>query len=234
MRPSCGRRRSAMSSRAMILMREMIAARQPRRRALRLVQHAVIAVADAQPVLERLDMDVGRLRLDRAGDDAVDQADHRRLAGEVLQPLGIVLERLARRLGVRRRGALADPDTAGRAPHRARSAPRPAARTGSPVAAAIAAGVNPSSGSATATSSRPSSLRHRQRPRVAQEARRQPLGEQRLAGRELRRARPAAGPAAPHRPGPGRARSPTQAGSAPCPAAGRSRSATRRPRSTVR
>ena len=50
MRPSCGRRRSAMSSRAMILMREMTAALQPRRRRFDLVQHAVIPVAHPEPV----------------------------------------------------------------------------------------------------------------------------------------------------------------------------------------
>ena len=68
-----------------------------------LVQHAVIAVAHTQPVLERLDMDVGGLRLDRAGDDLVDQPDDRRLARQILEPLRIILEHLpARRLRVRR------------------------------------------------------------------------------------------------------------------------------------
>ncbi len=33
------------------------------------------------------------LRLHRAGDDLVDQADHRRLAGQVLQPFGVVFQR---------------------------------------------------------------------------------------------------------------------------------------------
>ncbi len=79
----------------MILMRDMIAACESRRRRLGLVQHAIIAIAHAQPVLERLDMDVGRLGLDRAGDDLVDQPDDRRFAGEILEPLGILLMRLA-------------------------------------------------------------------------------------------------------------------------------------------
>ena len=44
-------------------------------------------------VLERLDVDVGGLGLDGAANDLVHQPDHRRLAGEVLQPLGILLRR---------------------------------------------------------------------------------------------------------------------------------------------
>ena len=84
-----------MSSLAMILMREMIAAARCAGRRVGFVQHAVVAVADAQPVLERLDMDVGGLGLHRSGDQLVDQADHRRLAGQVLQPFGVLLQRRA-------------------------------------------------------------------------------------------------------------------------------------------
>ena len=62
-------------------------------RRLRFLQHAVVAVAHAQPVLERFDMDIGRLRLDRTRDQQVHQADHRGLAGKVLQALGVVLQR---------------------------------------------------------------------------------------------------------------------------------------------
>ena len=47
------------------------------RRRFRLVQHAVVAVADAQPILERFDVDVGGLGFHRAGDQQVDQPDHR-------------------------------------------------------------------------------------------------------------------------------------------------------------
>ena len=54
----------------MILMREMTAADRRSRRRLDLVQHAVDPVADAQPVLERLDVDVRGARLERVGDDA--------------------------------------------------------------------------------------------------------------------------------------------------------------------
>ena len=79
----------------MILMREVMAAARRGGWALRLVQHAVVAVAHAQRVLERLDVDVRGLGLHRAGDDLVDQPDHRRLAGQVLQPLGILLQRIA-------------------------------------------------------------------------------------------------------------------------------------------
>ena len=38
-------------------------------------------------------MDVRRMRLDRAGNQLIDQADHRRLARQVLQPLGILFGR---------------------------------------------------------------------------------------------------------------------------------------------
>ena len=50
-----------MFSSAMILMREMTRGLQPPRRRLLVVEHAVDAVADAQRVLERLDVDVGGL-----------------------------------------------------------------------------------------------------------------------------------------------------------------------------
>ena len=63
----------------------------PRRR-LRFVQHAIVAVADAQAVLERLDMDVGGLSLDRPGNQDVHQPDHRRLARQILQPIGVLFE----------------------------------------------------------------------------------------------------------------------------------------------
>ena len=54
------------------------------------VQNAVIAVANAQPVLERLDVDIGGAGFHGAGDDLVDQTDHGRLAGHVLQTFGVV------------------------------------------------------------------------------------------------------------------------------------------------
>ena len=62
---------------------------QPRRRRLDLAQHAVDAVAHAQPRFGGFEMDVGGAHLDRAGDQAVDQPDDRRLAGEILQPIEI-------------------------------------------------------------------------------------------------------------------------------------------------
>src|SRR6266576_1913757 len=54
---------------------------------------AVIAVADAQPILERLNMNVRRAGLDCAGDQLIDETDNRRLARQVLQPLGVLLAR---------------------------------------------------------------------------------------------------------------------------------------------
>ena len=57
------------------------------------MQHAVDPVADAQPVLERLDVDVGGARLERVGDDERHEADDRRLGREVLQVLNVGIER---------------------------------------------------------------------------------------------------------------------------------------------
>ena len=77
---------------------------EPRRRAVGLVQHAIIAVANPQPVLEWLDMDVGGLGLHGAGQKLVDQPDHRGLAGQILQPLGIFQQWLGGRVGLLHRG----------------------------------------------------------------------------------------------------------------------------------
>ena len=63
------------------------------RRRLDLVQHAVDAVADGEPVLERLDVDVGGAHLERVGDDERHEPDHRRLGREVLQLLDVGVER---------------------------------------------------------------------------------------------------------------------------------------------
>ena len=63
------------------------------RRRLDLVQHAVDPVTDDEPVLERLDVDVGRARVERVGDDERDEPDHRRLRREVLQLLDVGVER---------------------------------------------------------------------------------------------------------------------------------------------
>ena len=75
---------------------------QPRRRRLDLAQHAVDAIAHAQPRLGGFEMDVRGAHLHRAGDEAVDQPDHRRLAGEILQPfeigVAVVVVAFARRL----------------------------------------------------------------------------------------------------------------------------------------
>ena len=80
----------------MILMREVIAAARLAGGLSASCNIAVAAVAHPQPVFERFDMDVRGLGLHRPGEDLVDQADHRRLARHVLQPLGIVLACVAR------------------------------------------------------------------------------------------------------------------------------------------
>jgi hypothetical protein len=68
---------------------------QPRLRSLDLVQHAVIAVADPQPVGKRFEMNIGSVRFHGARDQLIDQPDDRRLAREILEPLGIFLDRLS-------------------------------------------------------------------------------------------------------------------------------------------
>ena len=80
-----------MLSFAMILMRETIGGAQARRRRRALAQHAVDAVAHREAVLERLDMDVGGAALDGARDQQVDEPDDRRLAGEVAQPVDVLV-----------------------------------------------------------------------------------------------------------------------------------------------
>ncbi len=75
---------------------------QPRGRRLDLGQHAVDAIAHAQPRFGGFEMDVRGAHLHRARDQAVDQPDHRRLAGEILQPfeigVAVVVVAFARRL----------------------------------------------------------------------------------------------------------------------------------------
>ena len=63
----------------------------PRRR-FHFVQHAVDAVTDDQPVLERLDVDVRRAHLERVGDQKRHQPDHRGLRREVFQLLDVGVE----------------------------------------------------------------------------------------------------------------------------------------------
>ena len=72
-------------------MREMIAARNCRRRRLDFAQHAVDAIAYAQTVLERLDVDVRGSGFYRPGDQPIDDPHDRRLARQIAQPLDIVL-----------------------------------------------------------------------------------------------------------------------------------------------
>ncbi len=69
-----------------------------------LAQHAVDAVADAQEVLLRLEVDVGGIALDRVGEQGVDQAHHRLavFVGRGGQARGSRLRRSRSRAGCRR------------------------------------------------------------------------------------------------------------------------------------
>ncbi len=85
MRPSCGRRRSAMLS-----ARHQLQPRNDGRfhfagRRILIEQDAVHAEANAEFFLEWLDVDVTRALLDGLRDGRVDQPDHRRLARHVAQ-----------------------------------------------------------------------------------------------------------------------------------------------------
>ena len=132
MRPSCGRRFSAMSSFAMILMRDDDRVAELHRRAHDVVEDAVDAVADAQLLLVRLDVDVARALLDRRHQHDVDEPDDRRFLALLRERLGADLLQLLEDLdvaGVVERGlqlleALASPSRA----CSARSASRPSPR----------------------------------------------------------------------------------------------------------
>ena len=85
MRPSCGRRFSAMSSCAMILIREISEAWMRLARTHDVAQRAVDAEAHHRGLLERLDVDVGGAFAQRLRQQRVDHADHRRVVGRLEQ-----------------------------------------------------------------------------------------------------------------------------------------------------
>ena len=60
-------------------------------------QHAIDPVAHPERVFKSLDMDVGGPHLDRPVDQLVDHADHRRLAGQVLQTLDVKIQAIVAR-----------------------------------------------------------------------------------------------------------------------------------------
>ena len=74
----------------MILMREITARAQPRRRRFHRAQHAVDAIAHAELVLHRLDVNVRGARFHRLGDQQIDEADDGRFAGYIFQPIHVV------------------------------------------------------------------------------------------------------------------------------------------------
>ena len=91
MRPSWGRRRSAMFSSAMILMREVRAACRRRGGALLVVEQPVDGVPHAQAVLEGLDVDVGGVGGQRPVDQEVDEAHDGSLEGHVPEVVDVLL-----------------------------------------------------------------------------------------------------------------------------------------------
>ena len=74
-----------MFSFAISFRREMMAAFSSRGGGLLVEQHAIHAEADAELLLERLDVNVAGALLHGVGDHGVHQADDRRLAGHVAQ-----------------------------------------------------------------------------------------------------------------------------------------------------
>ena len=90
MRPSCGLRRSAMSSFASTFRRVVTPGGHPLRDPLHLVQHAVDAEPDDERVLLRLEMDVAGPVLGGLEDDRVDEPDERGV-GDPVVDLEVVL-----------------------------------------------------------------------------------------------------------------------------------------------
>ena len=84
MRPSCGLRRSAMSSFASTFRRVVTPGHHPLRDPLDLVEHAVDAEADEQRILLRLEVDVGGPVLGGLEDHGVDEPDERRIGDAVV------------------------------------------------------------------------------------------------------------------------------------------------------
>ena len=101
MRPSCGRRFSAMSSCAMTLMRDTTSGATRALGLQHFAQHAVDAEAHHQPVLERLDVDVGGVLAHRLRQQRIDQADDRRVV-VALEQVGLLGQflRQVREVGV--------------------------------------------------------------------------------------------------------------------------------------
>ena len=89
MRPSCGLRRSAMSSFASTFRRVVTPARHPLGDPLHLVEHAVDAEPHDERVLLRLEVDVAGPVLGRLEDDRVDEPDERGV-GDAVVDLEIV------------------------------------------------------------------------------------------------------------------------------------------------
>ena len=77
--PSCGRRRSTMFMPARILIRLTSAGPMDAGQVEHVVQRAVDAVADPDPVVLRLDVDVGGAVAQRLGDDHLHDLDDRRV-----------------------------------------------------------------------------------------------------------------------------------------------------------
>ena len=91
MRPSCGRRRSAMFRLAMILMREVTAARSDNGSVSTVCSMPSMRKRTRSVILARLDMDVGGLCLSGARDEIVHEPDDRRLARHVLKAANVIL-----------------------------------------------------------------------------------------------------------------------------------------------
>ena len=84
-RPSCGRRRSAMSRSAMILMRDTTPATMRRGTVVDVAEHAVDAEAHAHLACRPARSGCRSAVLDRLGDDLVDELDDRRVVGGLAQ-----------------------------------------------------------------------------------------------------------------------------------------------------
>ena len=89
--PSCGSRRSAMFKPARIFMREMSACGITPAGAGMARNRPSTRMRTVSPVTERLDMDIAGAQFDRAFEQIVERAHHRRAAREVAQAVDIVI-----------------------------------------------------------------------------------------------------------------------------------------------
>ena len=95
MRPSCGNRRSAISSLAMIFIRVVNAARRATGTILSCCKNPSNSISNRDRVASGLDVHVGCTTLDRLRDNLVHEPNDRRFVGDISQPLDVEFAAIA-------------------------------------------------------------------------------------------------------------------------------------------